>query len=126
MTIITMSQCRKMIVRAEETKQTQRINLHPDVDDPVHEMLICHPPNIFVPWHKHPTKAVSFHLLQGSATVVYRANLETTEVNLSCDEIFFLRLPPDTWYHQEITSNCFLFLETIRGPWKPEDTVWDR
>ena len=75
--------CRGPIVRigAEEiaflkaaagkiSRRRARICTHPDIENQIHEMLIIHAWDSYVPPHKHPGKSESFHIVEGLLTVI--------------------------------------------------------
>ena len=47
-----------------------RICTHQSVDDDVHEMIIYHPKDSYVPPHMHIEKDESFHLISGEITLI--------------------------------------------------------
>ncbi len=106
----------------------RRIRLcgHPDADDLLHEMLIVHSRGNYVPPHRHHNKSESFHIIEGTLTVViFNDDGEVREVipmgTPGSEQTFFYRLS-ESLYHTVIpTSDLVVFHETTNGPFLRED-----
>jgi cupin fold WbuC family metalloprotein len=46
-----------------------RIDLHPDRDDELHEMVIAIDSRSYIRPHKHPRKSEAFHLISGTVDI---------------------------------------------------------
>lgn len=115
-----------LIRRTTASGKSQRINLHPDVDDPLHEMVICHLGNHIPRPHRHPDKAVSLTTLVGDAELYIYDDKGRPFESYSLDRGMqsIVRIPPGIWYAQKVLTNHWVFIETLRGPWKTEHTEW--
>ena len=54
----------------QNIRKRVRLCSHMDVNDSVHEMIIVHAKDCYVPPHKHLKKSESFHLIEGELDVV--------------------------------------------------------
>ena len=98
-------------------------------DDAVHEMLIVHARDVYVPPHKHINKTESFHIIEGSVDIViFSESGHVTEViplgKDSPEVNFYYRISDPLYHTLLITSDIVVFHETTKGPFKKEDTIY--
>jgi len=110
-------------------RRSVRLCTHSSTDDRLHEMFIVHTIDTYARPHKHLTKSVSFHVLEGMADVVIFDDegniLDVIPVaEYTSGQQFYSRLPNSQYYTQLIRSDVFVFHETIIGPFKRSDTIW--
>ena len=106
-----------------------RLCAHPSIEDLLHEMFIVHTINTYVRPHKHLTKSISFHVLEGLADfVIFDEMGNITDVipvgGYTSGHRFYCRVPNSQYYTQLIRSDVFVFHETIVGPFDRSDTIW--
>lgn len=107
-------------------KHRARICAHPDVGDPVHEMVICLLDTCYIRPHLHH-KAESLHVLAGTCELVL-LDAEGDVVNVLClsselpDAARYVRLAAGTIHTLLVRSEHFTFHETTRGPFDRQDT----
>jgi cupin fold WbuC family metalloprotein len=103
-----------------------RICAHSTPNAPLHEMLIVHERDAWVPPHKHLYKDESIHVVEGSAVLVTFAEEGRVikSVRLSKDKKFYCRVPADTYHTLLIESDWFVFHETTTGPFDRTATVF--
>ena len=114
---------------AENPRQRIRLCAHPDVGDPLHEMIIVHARGAYVRPHKHLDKSESYHIVEGRLQVVFfeedgeiRDAVHMGEIREG--EVFYYRLS-ESWYHTVIPqSDVVVFHETTNGPFRREDVVF--
>ncbi|HEY3327338.1 MAG TPA: WbuC family cupin fold metalloprotein [Novimethylophilus sp.] len=118
----------KRIAR-QTARQRARICMHPDIGDPLHEMLILHCRNAYVRPHKHPGKSESLHVVEGEADIVVFDDGGTVRhvipIGLpATGKTFYYRLNSSFFHTLIIRTDVFLFHETTNGPFRREDTVF--
>ena len=107
-------------------KHRARICAHPDLNDPVHEMLICLLDTCYIRPHLH-RKPESLHVLEGTCDLIL-LDASGKVLNVFClssdlpAAARYLRLAPGTFHTLRIRSEYFTFHETTRGPLDPADT----
>jgi cupin fold WbuC family metalloprotein len=106
-----------------------RLCAHESIEDPLHEMLIIHARDTYVPPHKHVNKSESIYIIEGEVDLV----LLTPEGEI--DELvpmgdylsghyMYCRLPESTFHTLRIRSDVLVFHETTNGPFRREGTVF--
>jgi cupin fold WbuC family metalloprotein len=110
-------------------KGSVRLCAHPSIEDELHEMFIVHPIDTYVRPHKHLTKSISFHVLEGLADfVIFDEEGKIIDVipvgGYTSGQRFYCRVPNSQYYTQLIRSDVFVFHETIVGPFDRSDTIW--
>jgi cupin fold WbuC family metalloprotein len=111
---------------AENPRRRIRLCAHPDTADPLHEMLIVHMKDAYVPPHRHPGKSESFHIIEGSLTVVVFDDAGgVTEViemgEPGSGRVFYYRLSEARYHTVIVTSDVVAFHEVTNGPFRRED-----
>ena len=113
----------------QNRRKSIRLCAHQNVGDALHEMFIAHSKDTYIRPHKHQTKSVSFHVIEGLADVV----LFDDEGNIirvvpmgdyPSGRQFFCRISDPCYYTQLVRSEFLVFHETIRGPYEQTDTAW--
>jgi len=115
-------------VALEGSRKRARFCLHPDPDDPLHEMLIVQARGNYVPPHKHKGKPESFLLLEGEVDVViFDDKGEVVRIielsGITGGKIFYTRLPPDTYHTVIFKDEVNIFMETTTGPFFSNDMI---
>ena len=110
-------------------RERVRLCSHPDVNDPLHEMLIVHTKGIYVRPHRHLNKSESFHVIEGRVDVViYDESGEIREImemgDYASGKCFYYRIGEPLFHTLLIHSDFLIFHETTNGPLKREDTVF--
>lgn len=106
-----------------------RLNIHKNLDDPIHEMFIVHTKDTYVRPHKHLVKNESLHILEGEAIIIFfdekGAILDVLQMaNYASGKDFYYKLSK-SWYHTLIiNSEILVFCETANGPYKKSDTIF--
>ena len=119
----------------DELKQMARLNprrrirlcAHHNANDVIHEMIIYHPRDTYVPPHKHLNKDESFHLISGEIDCIIFNNKGIVTktfpmAELSSGNTFYYRIPSGT-FHTQIFKRDTFFHEVTKGPFNREDTV---
>lgn len=106
-----------------------RICAHKDTDDSVHEMIIVHVKGNYVPPHKHVNKSESYHIIEGSADLIFFDDEgEIAKVvpmgDLASGRTFYYRVPEGVYHTLMITSDFIVFHETTKGPLDRSETVF--
>ena len=104
--------------------QRARINLHPDDNALVHEMIIALTDKSIVQPHKHPDKCESFHLLRGCLKISFfdddGSPLSHLDFVLSTsDGNLVYRLNSPLFHSVQSLTPLSLFHETTSGPFVP-------
>jgi len=122
---------------AHNPRRRARLCVHKDVQDRLHEMLIVMARDIYIRPHKHPGKTESFHVIDGSADVVFFDSEGSIEEvirigNAASGKLFYIRSDEARYHTQmvtseflvvhEITNGPFNRAETLFAPWAPEET----
>lgn len=113
---------------AKNERKRVRLCTHPGNDDLLHEMLIIHAQNTYVPPHKHISKSESFHIIEGELSVFLfdedGSMIETIKMGeTSSDRVFYYRLS-STIYHSILPESEFVvFHEVTNGPFDREDMI---
>lgn len=101
-----------------------RINLHPDKDDLLHEMIIALDASTYVSPHKHFGKSEAFHAIYGSATVIVFDDLGNIEQYIELEageesQSFYYRMSVPRFHTLIINSDVFIVHEITNGPFVP-------
>ncbi len=112
---------------AEAPRRRARLCAHPDVDAPLHEMLIVHERGAYVRPHRHATKSESFHLFEGALTVVLfdEVGAPVDHVPMAADRpgaAVYYRLEPGAYHTVVVHSPWVVFHEVTDGPFRREAT----
>ncbi len=109
-----------------------RINLHEHLTDRVQEMVIAEHRSTYVRPHRHPGRLESFHVIEGSLTVVLfdDAGRVTQTVRLAAARplasfgvpILYRQREPH-WHTLLIESEFAVIHEVVEGPF-PYETEW--
>jgi cupin fold WbuC family metalloprotein len=105
-----------------------RINLHPDNDDLLHEMIIAIDASSYIRPHKHPGKSEAFHLLYGTVDIaILSDDGELTDViALGADDpgrAFYYRMSQPFFHTLIIYSDVLVVHEITNGPFVPSGTI---
>lgn len=110
-------------------RQRARLCAHRGPDDRLHEMLIALTRNVYIRPHKHIGKTESFHVIEGTARVVFFAESGAVDDivelgDLRSGKCFYFRLDDPRYHTQIIDSEHLVFHETTNGPFDRADTVF--
>lgn len=110
-------------------RQRARLCAHRSPEDRLHEMLIVLTRHVYIRPHKHLGKMESFHVIEGSAQVVFfqesGAIDEVIELgDAASGRSFYFRIDDPRYHTQIITSEHLVFHETTNGPFNRADTVF--
>lgn len=105
-----------------------RLCAHPDVADPVHEMIIVLARDSYVPPQKHRGRSESFHIVEGALSLIlFEEDGTPVEVVTmgapGTGRAFFCRISPDRYHMVVPLTDFVVFHETTRGPYDPADTM---
>ena len=106
-----------------------RLCSHKNVNDPLHEMLIIHVKDTFVPPHKHLNKSESIHVIEGIVDIVILDEQgEVTELipmgEYASGRSFYIRMETALYHTFLIQSDFLVFHEITKGPFNRSDTVF--
>jgi cupin fold WbuC family metalloprotein len=118
-----------LITRAAATKRKRiRLCVHSNPDDNLHEMLIVHHRDTYVPPHAHKNKSESFHMIQGALDIVLFNEDGTPKIAIplstDADDYLYYRLSDATFHTVIPRSEWVIFHETTNGPFKREETLF--
>ncbi len=108
-----------------------RINLHEHLTDRVQEMVIAEHHTTYVRPHRHPGRLESFHIIEGSLTVVLfdDAGRVAQTVRLAARPLASFGVPvlyrqrEPHWHTLLIESEFAVIHEVVEGPF-PYETEW--
>lgn len=111
---------------AKNPRRRIRLCAHPDTADPLHEMLIVHMRDAYVPPHRHPGKSESFHIIEGELTVVVfdEAGGVTDVIEMGAPDsgrAFYYRLSEPRYHTVIPTTDVVVFHEVTNGPFRRQD-----
>ena len=114
---------------ARNPRRRIRLCAHPDTADPLHEMLIVHMKDAYVPPHRHPGKSESFHIVEGTLTVVVFNDeggaTDTIEMGApGSGRAFYYRLSEARYHTVIVNSEIAVFHEVTNGPFRRDDMVF--
>lgn len=106
-----------------------RICAHPGDTSKLHEMFIVLDEQTYIRPHKHLHAVESFHLISGSAVVLFftEAGNLIDKVRLGdyqSKDVFYYRMPPNQYHALLITSPQAIVHEVVEGPRDPEATAF--
>jgi cupin fold WbuC family metalloprotein len=110
-------------------RHRSRICAHYKNESRIHEMLIVLTDEVYIRPHKHLRKSESYHVIEGSATVVYfDDNGGISDVLRIGDKdsgrSFYFRNDDERYHTQIVTAPFLVFHETTNGPFDPAETVF--
>lgn len=113
---------------ARNERQRARLCAHPDNDNRIHEMFITLTGHAYIRPHRHLHKSESFHVIEGTATVVFFDDQGGVEEVLDIGDYgsglpFYYRNEDTRFHTQLVTSTRLVFHETTNGPFRREDTI---
>ncbi|MBL94269.1 MAG: cupin [Magnetovibrio sp.] len=114
--------------RARETRRRRaRICAHPDPDAGLHEMLIVHEKDTYVPPHRHIGRSESYTIIEGAMRIVLfdeAGSIEDVIAMTTLDQggCFFYRLSGSQFHSMTIDSEWVVFHEVTSGPFDPATT----
>lgn len=116
-------------IAAGNPRRRVRLCGHAGTDAPVHEMLIVHGRDCYVPPHRHHGKAESLHVIDGAAQMLFFDDAgrleETVQVGPpGSGRCFFCRLDRPYFHSIVIESDWLVFMEVTKGPFVRADTEW--
>lgn len=130
LTQVTSADIEELKQRAQRTRRGRiRLCAHRQTDAPVHEMLIIHAQDAYVPPHKHVGKEESLHLIEGVIRVVlFDGEAESVREVISMGEYasgktFYYRLAGGVYHTLLIDSAFAVFHEATSGPFHKADMV---
>lgn len=116
----------------ENPRQRCRICLHDNPAAPIHEMIIAHRKNVFVPPHVHLDQAETFTILSGLATLHLLNESGRLLHSIPLGDIHSQRstcinIPKGQWHTQSFESEVVIFYEVTSGPFSPKRSrnLWD-
>jgi cupin fold WbuC family metalloprotein len=118
----------KAAVKASARRRA-RINIHPDGEDMLHEMIIAIEPGSYIRPHKHPGKSEAFHVVEGAVDiVVFKDDGEIGQlVPLGAPgsgRSFYYRMSRPFFHTLIVRSDVLIVHEITNGPFRPEATVF--
>jgi cupin fold WbuC family metalloprotein len=114
---------------ARNPRHRARLCAHKHGEDRIHEMLIALTQDVYIRPHKHLNKSESFHVIAGSAIVVYfddaGAIAEVIDIgDAASGRPFYFRDDDERYHTQIITSPFLVFHEVTNGPFNRADTLF--
>ncbi|MDO8874999.1 MAG: WbuC family cupin fold metalloprotein [Pseudolabrys sp.] len=112
--------CRTPTLRA-------RVCAHPSAEAEQHNMLIASARGTYVAPHRHRRKSETFLVLEGQADMLLFDNdgrlTDLVPMGPAASGRAFFYLMPEGQYHSLIIdSDVLVFVESTKGPFRPEDT----
>jgi len=109
-------------------RKRARLCAHQNVDALLHDMIIIHTNETYVPPHLHQIKSESFHIIEGEVNMItFEEDGSLSEViqmgDYSSGKPFFYRTPEKTYHTLLITSEILVFHEATNGPFNQESTT---
>ncbi len=113
---------------AKNERRRVRLCTHPGNNDLLHEMLIIHERDTFVPAHKHNSKSESFHIIEGKLSVfIFDDNgnlIETIPMGeFGTGRVFYYRLSSSNYHSIMPESEFVVFHEVTNGPFDRNDMI---
>jgi cupin fold WbuC family metalloprotein len=110
---------------AANPRKRIRLCSHPSPEDRLHEMLIVHHREAYVPPHIHRNKSESYHLIEGSLDIVLFDDEGTPQTHIPLTAqppgFFYYRLSDERFHTVLPTSEWVVFHETTNGPFRREE-----
>ena len=106
-----------------------RLCCHNDKENLLHEMLIVHDQDVYVPPHRHIGKTESFHMIEGELDVVVLDDqgniLDVIEMGpYGSNRKFYYRLSESNFHTMIPRSKHVVFHEITNGPFDRKDTIF--
>jgi cupin fold WbuC family metalloprotein len=113
----------------QHSLQRNRICIHQNDAEPVHEMFVALPKNAYIRPHCHMSKPESGHSVEGSAIIVIFDQDGSIANHFLCSTtdshcLSYYHLLPGQIHTQIILSDFFIFHEIIPGPFDKKDTFF--
>jgi cupin fold WbuC family metalloprotein len=104
-----------------------RLCAHPSADAAQHDMLIVSLRDTYVAPHRHFVKSESMLVIEGLAEAIIfdEAGDVTKRVPMgpaSSARTFFYRMPERIFHSLSIETEMLVFVESTKGPFRPEDS----
>jgi cupin fold WbuC family metalloprotein len=104
-----------------------RICVHTSRESEQHCMLIASARETYVAPHRHRGKSETFLVLEGKANVLlFEPDSRLADIVPMGPAVsghpFFYQMPEDQYHSLMIDSEVLVFVETTKGPFRPEDT----
>jgi cupin fold WbuC family metalloprotein len=114
---------------ARSPRHRARLCAHRDSQDRLHEMLIVLTRQVYIRPHKHLNKTESFHVIEGSAIVLFfddtGAIVEAMPIgDATSGRTFYFRNDDSRYHTQIVTSDFLVFHEITNGPFNRADTLF--
>ena len=114
---------------AKNPRHRVRLCAHKDSQDRLHEMLIVLTKDVYIRPHKHLNKTESFHVIEGTASVIFfddKGGIEDVIHigGFTSGKQFYFRNDDSRYHTQIITSDDLVFHETTNGPFNRADTIY--
>jgi len=119
-----------LIQKAENIESKKyRLCIHENSREPVHEMFIIHPKNMYVRPHKHINKSESMLVLSGEADyIIYDNKGKIIDIiplgDYNSDKRFYINIKKSLYHSIKINSEWLVFLEITKGPFNRADTIF--
>lgn len=102
---------------------------HSSASEPVHEMVIVHPQYAYVRPHKHLGKSESMLVMEGEVDYIIFDDTGNLKNLVSMGDYrsgkpFYQSIRTDLYHTLIIHSPWLVFLETTKGPFLREDTIF--
>ena len=112
---------------AETPRRRARICAHPEPKAGLHEMIIVHEKNTYVPPHRHVGRSESYTIIEGQMRIVLFDDYGNVEGVVAMaapgeDGQFFFRLSARRYHSMLIDSDWIVFHEVTGGPFNPATT----
>ena len=113
---------------ARNARHRARLCAHKDNGNRIHEMFIALTGDAYIRPHRHINKSESFHVIEGTATVVFFDDDGKIEEVIHIGDYlsgrpFYYRNEDARFHTQIVTSERLVFHETTNGPFNQADTV---
>ena len=114
---------------SQNSRKRIRLCVHKNPDAQVHEMFIVHPHDAYVRPHLHVNRTESMLILMGEVDhILFDDTGLITSVarmgDFNSGEVFYNSLRQETYHTLLIRSEWLVFLETTKGPFDTNDTVF--
>ena len=110
------------------SRHRARLCAHKENENRIHEMFIALTKDAYIRPHRHINKSESFHVIEGTAIVIFFTDGGTIEEVFEIGDFrsgkpFYFRNEDDRFHTQIVTSDRLVFHETTNGPFNRADTV---
>ena len=119
-----------LIEKAKKSKSKKyRLCIHKNSTQPVHEMFIIHPYDMYVRPHKHINKSESMLVLSGEADYIIFDNKGKISQKIPLGDFnsgkqFYINIKTSLYHSITINSEWLVFLEITKGPFNRNDTIF--